>query len=311
MDWFRNYLTNRTQKVTYANQMSTSLVLDFGVPQGSVLGPLLFVLYINDLPDCLKNCSISMYADDTIIFYTGLDTNEIMRFLQEDLNRVAQWMENSRLILSERKTKLMLFGTKPRLNKVSSFNVQINGHDIERIPKFSYLGVMLDENLTWKEHTEVVCNKVSKRLGLLSRIRSCLTLEASKNVYNSLVLPIFDYVDVILSELSFGCYQDLQKLQNRAARIVLQQHRSENVFTRLNWTDLATRRSRHKCILVFKCLNDMVPVYLSDYFVRNHSIHSYNTRRKNDLRLPKPKLTLGKKHLDFLEHYFIIRFQIK
>ena len=256
LDWFQNYLTNRTQKVSYANEISTSLILDFGIPQGSVLGPLLFVLYMNDLPDCLRNCSINMYADDTIIFYTGPNTNEIKRILQEDLNRVAQWMENSRLVLNERKTKLMLFGTKPRLNNVSGFNVQINCHEIERVPEFNYLGVMRDENLTWKEHTEVVCNKVAKRLGLLSRIRPWWTLEASKSVYNSLVLPVFDYVDVILSELSVGCCQDLQRLQNRAARIILQQHSSENMVTCLNWVDLATRRSMHKCILVFKCLNN-------------------------------------------------------
>lgn len=295
LDWFRNYLTNRTQKVNYANELSSSLILDFGVPQGSVLGPLLFVLHINDLPKCLLNCSISMYADDTIIYCSGPDTNEIMRILQDDLNRVAQWMVNNRLVLNQSKTKVILFGTKQKLENVSGFTIKLHGHDIERVRKFSYLGVMLDEQISWKEHTEVVCNKVAKRLGLLSRIRSCLTLEASKCVYNSLVLPVFDYTDAVWCELSAGCCQNLQRLQNRAARIILQRDSSKNTFISLNWVDLATRRSIHKCILVFKCLNDLVPVYLGDYFVRNHNIHTYNTRRKTDLHLPKPKLSLGKR----------------
>jgi exonuclease III len=295
MSWFRNYLTNRTQRVNYANELSPSRVLNYGVPQGSVLGPLLFVLHINDLPKCLLSCSISMYADDTIIYFSGSDTNEIMETLQNDLDRVAQWMTSSRLVLNYSKTKVMLFGTKQKLGRFGDFTIQLQGKLIERVPKFSYLGVMLDEQISWKEHTEEICNKVSKRLGLLSRIRSCLTIDASKCVYNSVVQPIFDYTDAVWSELPAGCSQSLQKLQNRAARIILQRESSRNTFDILNWVDLSTRRQIHKCVLVFKCLNNLVPEYLSGYFVKNSNIHSYNTRRKDDLHLPKPNLSLGKR----------------
>ena len=93
MDWLRNYLKKRTQRLQFGNDMSSTRTVRFGVPQGSILWPLPFVLYINDLPQCLENCSINIYADDTVIYFTNLCTSEIARVVQNhDLNRVVQWM---------------------------------------------------------------------------------------------------------------------------------------------------------------------------------------------------------------------------
>ena len=116
-------------------------------------------------------------------------------------------------------------------------------------------------------------SKVGSRLGLLSRIRACLTLEASKQVYTSLVQPLFDYADVAWGEISKGFCKELQRLQNRAARIILRRKTSKNAFHLLNWLRLTCRRKLHKCILVFKCLNNLVPKYLTEYFIRNKAFH--------------------------------------
>ena len=121
-----------------------------------------------------------MYADDTVMYFTNLCTSEITRGVQDDLNRVVQWMKSSRHIFNQSKTKSMLFGSWQNLAKSPNFCIQIYGKTLERVAKFSYLGVVLDENLSWKDHVEYVSSKVSRRLGLLSRKRSCLTLEASK-----------------------------------------------------------------------------------------------------------------------------------
>ena len=120
LHWLRNYLTTRTQRVQFGNDMSSTRAIRFGVPQGSILGPLLFVLYINDLPQCLENCSINMYVDDTVMYSTNLCTLEIARVVQDDLNRVVQWMESSRL-----KTKSMLFGSWQNLAKLPNFCIQL------------------------------------------------------------------------------------------------------------------------------------------------------------------------------------------
>ena len=232
------------------------------------------------------------WSDKTI---NGSHVNTIRENLQEDLKRVEQWLTSNRLILNQRKTKGLLFGTRQLLQTSSDFVLQIQGEDIERVTKFNYLGVILDEQLNWKEHTDSICNKVNKRLGLLARIRSCLTLKAAKCVYNTLIEPILCYTDTVWGELSATASQNLQRLQNRAARIVLRRDSSKDAFNVLGWTKLETKRKRHKCVLVYKCLNNLVPQYLSDYFTRNYNVHSYNTRRKTDLHLPKVKLSLAKK----------------
>lgn len=112
LTWFRNCLTTRSQRVQYGKELSSSLPVDFGVPQGSLLGPLLFVIYINDLPKCLVHSEISMYADDTVIYYSGSHVNAIRESLQVDLKRVEHWLTSNRLILNHSKTKGLLFGTR-------------------------------------------------------------------------------------------------------------------------------------------------------------------------------------------------------
>ena len=128
----------------------------------------------------------------------------------------------------------------------------------------------------------------------MSRIRSCLTLEASKQVYTSLLHPLFDYADVAWQGISEGCCKELHRLQNRAARIILRKNTSNDTFCVLNWLNLASRRKMHKCILVFKCLNNLVPKYLTQYFTRNADLHDHTTRRSNDLHPPKPKRNMRK-----------------
>ena len=266
VDWFRNYLTKQTQRVQFGNDKSSTQAIGFGVPQGSILGPLLFVLYINDLPQCLENCSILMfYADDTVMCSMNLCTSEIDRMVKDDLNRVAQWMESSRLIINQSKTKSVLFGSWQNLAKSPNSWIQFYGKTLERVAKFSCLGVVLDENLSWKDHVEYVNSKVSRRLGLLSCIRTCLT-EASKQVYTSLLQPLFDYAGDAWGEISEGCCKELRCLQNRAAQIMLRKNTSNDTFCVLNWLNRASRRKMHKCILVFTCLNNLEPKYLMQYF---------------------------------------------
>ena len=111
-----------------------------------------------------------MYGDDTVIYFKNLCTSEIARAVQDDLNQVVQWIESSRLILIQSKTKSMLFGSWQNLAKSPNFCIQLYRKTFERVPKFCHLGVVLDENLSWKDHVEYVSSKVSRRLGLLSHI---------------------------------------------------------------------------------------------------------------------------------------------
>ena len=129
----------------------------------------------------------------------------------------------------------------------------------------------------------------------MSRIRSCLTLEASKEVYTSLLQPLFDYADVAWGKISEGCCKELHRLQNSAARIILREEHSNHAFCVLNCLNLASRRKMHKCIPVFKCLNNLVPKYFTQYFTRNADLYDHATRRSNDQHPPKPKRNMDKR----------------
>ena len=308
LKWFENYLTTRLQSVKYNQDISSNLAIGHGVPQGSILGPILFVIYINDLPQCLMKSAIGMYADDTVIYFSATSAGLIKQVLQNDLIYVEQWLQENKLVLNQSKTKWMLFGTRQKLEHSSDIEIQFHGQNIDRVSNFCYLGVTLDEHLSWNEHVEIICHKVSKRLGLLSRIRPYLTQKAAKCVYNCLIQPILNYTDTVWGLLSIGCGKNLQHLQNRAARIVQGRSTTDEAFQKLGWINLQTQRIMHKCILVYKCLYNLAPPYLCDYFLRNNCIHSHNTRNSNDLHLPAPKLSLGKTVLGIQARFFLINY---
>jgi len=255
--WFENYLTTRTQRVKFDKDLSTCLPIEYGVPQGSILGPILFVLCINDLPECLLTSSVSMYADYTVIYFSGPSSNEIAQTLQDDLNRIANWLADNKLVLNQSKTKWLLIGTRQKLELSLTTKVELHGKHIDRVSSFCYLGVTLDEHLSWEEHTDSICSKVNKRICLLARIRPYITLKAAKSVYNSIIHPIFTYADTVWGEVSISCSKYLQGLQNRAARIVIKRDTTTEAFDILNWLTLESHRNIHKCILVYKSLNKL------------------------------------------------------
>ena len=274
MKWFENYLTTRFHR---AKHTSCHLAVGHGVPQVSILGPILFVIYINDLPQCLIKSSIGMYADGTVIFFSASGPVLIKQVLQNDLNYVEQWLQENKLVLNQSKTKWMLFGTRQKLEHSSDFPIQCHGQKFERVPSFCYLGFTLDEHLSWNEHVEKICHKESTRLGL-SRIRSYLTQKAAKCVFNCLIQPIFNHTYTVWAGLSIGFGKKLQRLQNRAAHVVQGRSTTKEAFQMLGWIKLETQRIMQKCILVYKCLNNLAPPIFVIISYKKNCIHSYNTR---------------------------------
>ena len=164
---------------------------------------------------------------------------------------------------------------------------------------FNYLGVTLDETMTWKEHVAMLSEKVNKRLGMLGRIRNCLTLKAAQCVYNTIINPIFNYADTAWGELSQTNGDSLQRLQNRAASIIMRRNRSREAIDILGWMNLSVQRKVNKCVLVYKSLNGVIPQYFEHYFCKNNQYHNYNTRRNQDIHLPNARLSVGKRTFRF------------
>ena len=173
LDWFTDYLFNRRQCVEYDGCKSDLYHVVNGVPQGSILGPLLFIVLMNDLPTMVKKCKILMYADDTVLFYGDKDSTAIQEVLTNEANRAASWIRENNLALNLKKgkTEFVLYGAHQKLSRMSKCEITINNSVINESSAYCYLGVTLDNHLTLQEHVNNIYRKCSARVKLLSRVR--------------------------------------------------------------------------------------------------------------------------------------------
>ena len=221
LNWFTSYLSSRTAVTSINNSTSTPKPVTVGVPQGSILGPLLFLIYINDLPDCLNNCKSILYADDTLLYYSAKSVKDLQAIINDDLQSLSHWLNDSLLTLNYDKTKFMIFTNRQR-STPSDINITINNKTVLQATSFKYLGLTLTPDLSWQEHTDNMITKINQRLGVLRRIKQFLDLDTRCTLYTSLILPLFDYADTIWGDKNnVVLMNSLQTLENKAAKIIL------------------------------------------------------------------------------------------
>ena len=221
--WFTNYLSNRSQVVSLGNNLSSPLAVENGVPQGSILGPVLFSLYINDLPSCINFSNVIMYADDTVIFFSSAQLMEVELKLNMELTSLSQWLCGNKLLLNLKITEFMVFGTQQRLHRqgIEGIDIALGGESVKHCDAFKYLGVILDSSLSLNQHIDYVKKKVSKMLGIFSRARPSLTIESANRLFKSMILPILDYCGAVFHRCGKGNEEGLECLQRRGGRIAL------------------------------------------------------------------------------------------
>ena len=270
-----------------------------GVPQGSILGPLLFLLYINDLPQCLNHCKSILHADDTLLCYSGKTVDDLQLKINTGLESLSQWLNNNLFTLNYDKTNFMIFANKKPTPSLSDVTITVQNHKVLRGKSITYLGITLSEDFSWHEHIDNMIAKINQRLGILRRIKHCLDLNTRCVIYTSLILPLFDYADTIWGDKNNSVLMDsLQTLENKAAKMILDEHprsSATDALKRLNWTTLATRRHNHRCIFVYKCINELTNFKFN--LIKNENVHSYNTRRSNDLTYKERTPTKANKDL--------------
>ena len=295
LDWFMDYSRNRTQVVDYQGVLSNPEEVSIGVPQGSILGPLLFILHVNDLSQVVTKCSILMYADDTVLFFSAKQASIIEETLNKELAEIDQWLYENSLFINVSKTEAMLFGTTPKLCGVDSFSINVNGVPLKRVSHFKYLGVVFDERLSWNEHVRYILAKASSRVGMLGRIRRNVTLSSANIVYTSLIRLILEYCDTVWGCCGLGNSNAIENLQKRTGRLVVKTSRSDDAMAQLKWPTLASRRDKHTLSLVKKCINGHCPQYFNNYFTFNNRICSRVTRQSNLLHLPAVRTEIAKR----------------
>ena len=292
--WFTNYLIGCQQRVNHGGITSESMNISYGVPQGSILGPLLFIFFMNDLPQCIKECKIGLYADDTVLIYAAKTASDVKLILQQDLALVSNWLKHNRLHLNVKKTKWSFIGTHQKLARAQDMDLSINGQPLVKVDEYKYLGMYFDKNLNWHFHIDKMCSKISQRTGLLKRVKYFVPNQTLKMLYNALVLPLFDYGNVIYSTTDQTYLKRLQTLQNKGARLILNCHfrtHVKDMLKSLNWMNVKDRAGFHRLCLMYKTKNGLTPEYLSDKLTTISDIHSHNTRssKRNDMATVKPK----------------------
>ena len=219
--WISSYLENRKIKTKLNNQTSTTSELICGVPQGSVLGPTLFLCYINDLAAMTKDLGlcISLYADDAVIYCSNYDSYFVNTRLELALQNVIEWCSNNYININIDKTKFCIYGTRGTVSKFNSPQILSNGKHINRCQQYNYLGVQMDECLTMKPNFNSVFKKFSYKIHQFGKIKKYLDRETRVLIYKQTVLPLTEYVSFVICLNNNQEVEKLQKLQNRALRM--------------------------------------------------------------------------------------------
>ena len=170
------------------------------------------------------------------------------------------------------------------------------------VNKFKNLGIYIDPHLKWDDHVDYICQKVSKRIGMLSRIRDFIDVKSSKLIFNSMILSLVDYCSVVWSNCADKHIARIQRLQNRAARVILRKGKRTHIndmLDELKWCNIKDRMLLQDACMAYRCVNKNVPSYLQNIFVKNHEIHTYNTRSANKIHLNAVRSNSGKRCFEY------------
>ncbi|XP_073240100.1 uncharacterized protein [Porites lutea] len=283
LDWFQSYLSNRQQCVRIGDAVSKVLPLEFGVPQGSILGPVLFTIYVNDLLSVPKRCLSASYVDDCKLYlsFSPAEFPTSILALNEDLTRISQWCCKNSPLINPDKTKVLAVGLPQLLKKLSSFSITLFDKEITPVPVVKDLGVLLDTRLSYNQHITEIASKCLFKLYQINRIKHLLDRKTLLLVINSFVFSKLQYCSTVWSNTSSSNIDKLQKVQNFAGRIILGLRKYDHIsdgLRSLKWLPIREKLILNDATMMHKCINKLVPDYLADMFKSRSQVHNRQTR---------------------------------
>ena len=270
LDWITQWLTSRTQRVVVDGEESEHVHVKSGVPQGTVLGPLMFLIYINDIADNINfETHIRLFADDCVLYRAIHSTND-SKCLQEDLDSLTDWATRWQMSFNTAKCSILRVTTKknPLLH-----SYKMNNDDLNSVKHHPYLGIELTHNLKWTNHINNITLKANKALWFIRRNLWRCPASIKQQMYFALVRPILEYASVIWDPHTSADIQKVEMVQRRAARFVNNNYKKSegtvtDLLTKMNWQTLEQRRKNARLIILFKIQNQDIAVPIPDYIQR-------------------------------------------
>jgi ribonuclease P/MRP protein subunit RPP40 len=290
--WFESYLSNRSQRVSLGGQTSSSHLLYAGVPQGSILGPLLFLLYINDLPNNLQT-QVNLFADDTTLLETIDSPEESIHKINSDLNKIQTWALLWRVTFNPDKTFFLRISHK--LIRPNLIPIIFNNTTVQEVQSYTNLGLTLNNKFTWEDHITRIASKASKRVNIINRFRLLLPRHTLIRTYLSMIRPVLEYANIIYDNTTFERKQQLEQIQRKAGLICTGAYRHtehRTLLQELCWETLSLRRKNNKLIQYYKITHGLTPDYLTQEIPSTISrLTTYRLRNRHLLREQRTRLS--------------------
>jgi len=300
--WIQDYLTQRHQFVSFNNVNSESKQITCGVPQGSVLGPLLFLLYINDLMNVSDLLFSILFADDTNLFLRGKAVDETILLFNLELEKVVEWLKANRLSLNLDKTHFMVF-TSSRRSIIQLQDLKIDGRNIKYVDNTKFIGVILDSKLKWDKHITMLKSKLSRGMGILSKARKTLAVPTLITLYYSFIYPHFLYCIEVWGKAADVYMNSLAVMQKRILRVMSSSSFRASTSPIYKKFEILKLEDIYRFVIiqfVFKYVKGLLPSVFDNMFTRNVAISARQTRQSFNLRVPLCRTNIRK---------FTVRFQ--
>ena len=307
LKWFASYLSNRQQFVSINNTHSSKQTVICGIPQGSSLGPLLFLIYINDLPNCSSKLAFRIFADDTNVFASSPSVRNLETIVNEELALLKKWCDINKLSINTKKTNFMIIKS-PRKKCPENINIKITNkdgtnNDLEKKDNIKYLGVLLDDKLSWNYHIAFVCSKLAQNTGIFYKLRHYMSLKQLKQLYYSLIYPYISYAILAWGSACKTRIKKIQTKQNSVIRVIFfattYGKNTESALPIMNLINVLSVTSIFELQalkLAYSWHTKDLPNIFDGYFQYAKDMHSYSTRyaRKQNFYKPRARTNIGK-----------------